>query len=143
MPATYATLAALQLIVVVGTGVLWAVIVLVPKSQLRRYSQMIRAAHFGALFLAPLFLGLGWAFERFHVPAWHQGVLPAGLGVALALAAIGAFFPRPPELDPFHYWVRGWPLVLMVVGTIVFIVSLLWTAFVLMLYAWSSGAGPL
>jgi hypothetical protein len=142
MLATYATLAALQLIVVVGTGVLWAAIVLVPKLKLQRYLQMIRATHFGALYLAPLFLGLGWAFERFHVPSWHQGVFLAGLGVAIALAGIGAFFPRPRELDPFHYWVKGWPLVLMVIGTVVFIVSLLWTAFVLMLYAWSSGAGP-
>jgi hypothetical protein len=135
MQALYFILAALHILSLVATGILWTVIDLVPNTRLRPHFRDIRAVHFGSLYLVPWFLGLAYAFEKLRVPAGHQLVFPIGLGALIFFSGIGYVFPRPEGLDPFYYWTRGWPLVLALVGLAFLIVALLWTAGVLLYYA--------
>jgi hypothetical protein len=135
MQALYFSLAALHLVAVVVTGVLWTIIDLVPGSRLRPHLRDIRAVHFGSLYLVPWFLGLAYAFERLGVPPWQQVFFPAGLGALVFLAGVAYLFPRPPGLDPFYYWTRGWALVLSLAGLACLAGALLWTAGVLVVYA--------
>jgi hypothetical protein len=107
MQTLYVVLAAVHMIAVVVTGILWIVIDLVPQSRLRRHLRDIRAVHFGSLYLVPWFLGLAWAFQRLQVPTWHQAVFPGGLAVLVLFAGIAYLLPRPSELDSFYYWIRG------------------------------------
>src|SRR5215468_10880346 len=81
MQALYFSLAALHVVAVVMTGVLWTVIDLGPGTRLRPHLRDIRAVHFGSLYLVPWFLGLAWGFERLGVPPWQQLIFPAGLGL--------------------------------------------------------------
>ena len=91
--------------------------------------------HFGSLYLVPWFLGLAYAFDKLAVPALHQIVFPAGLAALVFFAGIAYLFPRPPGLDPFYYWTRGWPMVLSLIGLACLVVALLWTAAVLVIYS--------
>ncbi len=131
----YMALAAVHLVAVAVTGILWVWVDLVPKSPLKRHFRDIRAVHFGSLYLIPMFLGLAWAFERLQVPAVHQAVFPAGLGLLVLFSSVGYLFPLPEHLNPFYYWTRGWPLVLALVGLACLVVALVWTAVVLVVYA--------
>src|ERR1700740_378970 len=112
----YYVLAAGHVVALVFTGILWTIIDLSPGSAFRPHFRDIRAVHFGSLYLVPWFLGLAWAFERLRVPPWHQVFFPAGLGLLVLFAGLGYLFPRPPGLDPFYYWTKGWALVLSMVG---------------------------
>src|SRR5271166_4753060 len=112
----YFVLVAVHLVAILVTGILWTVVDLVPGTSLRPHLRDIRAVHFGSLYLVPMFLGLGWAFERLGVPAAHQVVFPAGLGLLVTFSSLGYLFPRPPGLDPFYYWTRGPAKPLAVVG---------------------------
>ena len=133
--ALYMVLVAVHLVAVAVTGILWVWVDLVPKSPLKHHFRDIRAVHFGSLYLIPMFLGLAWAFERLQVPAAHQAVFPAGLGLLVLFSSIGYLFPLPEHLDPFYYWTRGWPLVLALIGLACLVVALGWTAVVLVVYA--------
>jgi hypothetical protein len=135
MLALYVVLAAVHIAAVAVTGMLWTVIVLVPKSALRPHLRDIRAVHFGSLYLTPWLLGLAWAFERLGVPAVHQAFFPAGLGLLILFTGVAYLFPRPEGLDPFYFWTRGWALVLSLIGLACLVIALLWTATVLVLYA--------
>jgi hypothetical protein len=139
MQELYFVLAAVHLAAVAVTGALWAVVDLVPRTGLRAHLRDIRAVHFGSLYLAPILLGMAYAFQRLRVPAIHQLVFPAGLGLLLFFASAGYVFPKPPDLDPFYYWTRGWPMVLAVIGMAALGVALCWTATVLVLYARPAG----
>ena len=135
MQRLYFVLAAVHLVAIVVTGILWAVVDLVPKTPLRPHLRDIRAVHFGSLYLVPIFLGLAYAFERLQVPWPHQVFFPIGLGLLVFFAGVAYLFPRPEGLDPFYYWTRGWALVLSMVGLACLVVCLLWTAAVLVIYA--------
>ena len=135
MQALYIILAALHIVSLVVTGILWAIIDLIPQSAMRPYFRDIRAVHFGSLYLVPWFLGLAYAFDKLHVPAWHQLVFPIELGALVFFSGVGYLFPRPAGLDPFYYWTRGWPLVLALIGLAFLVAALLWTAGVLIYYA--------
>lgn len=135
MQALYFILAAIHIVAVAVTGLLWTYIDLFPKSDLRHHYRDVRAVHFGSLWLVPWFLGLAYAFERLHVPAEHQLVFPVGLGLLVAFSSLGYLWPLPPGLDPFYYWTRGWPLVLAVIGLVCLVVAMTWTAVVLIVYA--------
>ena len=135
MLALYMVLAAVHIAAVPVTGILWVIIILVPKSGLRPHMRDIRAVHFGSLYLAPWLLGLAWAFERLGVPAFHQAFFPAGLGLLIFFTGVAYLFPRPEGLDPFYFWTRGWALVLSLIGLACLVTALLWTATVLVLYA--------
>jgi hypothetical protein len=135
MQMVYFVLAAVHIVSLVVTGVLWTLIDLVPHSRLRPHLRDIRAVHFGSLYLVPWFLGLTWAFERLRVPAYHQTAFPAGLGLLILFAGVAYLYPRPPGLDPFYYWTRGGPMVLSMIGLACLVVALLWTAAVLGWYA--------
>jgi hypothetical protein len=141
MQALYFVLVAVHIVAIVVTGVLWAVIDLVPKTGLRKNLRDVRAVHFGSLYLVPWFLGLAYAFDRLGVPSWHRAFFPAGLGLLVLFSGIGYVFPRPPDLDPFSYWTRGPALVLALVGLACLVVCLLWTAAVLVVYALAPAAG--
>lgn len=58
MQAVYFVLAAVHIVSLVVTGVLWTIIDLAPHSRLRPHLRDIRAVHFGSLYLVPWFLGL-------------------------------------------------------------------------------------
>jgi hypothetical protein len=133
--ALYFVLAAVHVVAIVVTGVLWTVIDLVPKSRLRANFRDVRAVHFGSLYLVPWFLGLSWAFERLRVPPAHQLAFPLGLGLLIFFTGIAYLFPRPEGLDPFYYWTRGWAMILSMIGLACLVVALLWTAAVLTFYA--------
>lgn len=135
MLALYVVLAAIHIAAVAVTGILWLIIILVPKTTLRPHMRDVRAVHFGSLYLTPWLLGLAWAFERLGVPAWHQVVFPASLGLLIFFTGVAYLFPRPPGLDPFYYWTRGWALVLSLIGLACLVTALGWTATVLALYA--------
>jgi hypothetical protein len=135
MQAVYFVLAAVHIVTLVVTGVLWTIIDLVPHSRLRPHLRDIRAVHFGSLYLVPWFLGLAFAFERLGVPTYHQAAFPAGLGLLIVFAGVAYLFPRPPGLDAFYYWTRGAALVLSLIGLTCLVVALLWTAAVLVCYA--------
>ncbi len=135
MQGLYFVLAAVHIVAIVVTGILWTIVDLVHGSGLRRNLRDIRAVHFGSLYLVPMFLGLAYAFDRLRVPAWHQVFFPAGLGLLVLFSGIGYVFPRPEGLDPFYYWTRGPAKVLALIGLACLIVGLLWTAGVLTVYA--------
>ncbi len=135
MQRLYFALAALHIVAIVVTGILWTIIDVVPGSSLRSHFRDIRAVHFGSLYLVPWLLALCWAFEHLGVPAWHQAFFPAGLGLLIFFTGLAYLFPRPQDLDPFYYWTRGWALVLSLIGLACLIVALLWTAGVLVYYA--------
>jgi hypothetical protein len=135
MQGLYFILAAIHIVAIVVTGILWTVHDLVPRSRLRPHFRDIRAVHFGSLYLVPWFLGLAYAFEQLRVPAWHQAFFPIGLGLLVFWAGVAYLLPRPEGLDPFYYWTRGWPMVLSLIGLACLVIALLWTAGVLVIYA--------
>ncbi|HWY87143.1 MAG TPA: hypothetical protein VNX28_10480 [Gemmataceae bacterium] len=137
MHALYFILAAFHMLAIVVTGILWTVLDLGYGSCLRPHLRDIRAVHFGSLYLVPWFLGLACAFDKLEVPAWHQVFFPAGLGLLVLFAGIAYLFPRPPGLDPFYYWTRGWPMALSLAGLFCLIVALLWTGAILVIYSLS------
>jgi hypothetical protein len=131
----YLFLAAVHILAIVVTGILWTFLILRPTPGLRREFRDIRAVHFGSLFLVPWFLGLACTFERLNVPVWHQVAFPAGLGLLVLLSGIGYVLPRDEALDPFYFWTRGWPMLLSLAGLACLIIGLCWTAGVLVVYA--------
>ena len=131
----YLVLAAIHVLSMLVTGILWTVIDLRPATRLRAHLRDIRAVHFGSLWLVPWFLGLAWAFERLQVPAWHQAFFPVGLGLLVLFSGIGWLFPRPPDLDSFYYWTRGPAMVLALIGLVCLIFCLIWTCVILIVYA--------
>jgi hypothetical protein len=135
MQALYFILAAVHIVTLVITGILWTIIDLWPTSPLKANYRDIRAVHFGSLYLVPWFLGLAYAFEALRVPAVHQIFFPAGLGLLVFFSGLGYVFPRPPGLDPFYYWTRGWALVLSMIGLACLVFCLMWTAVVLVIYS--------
>ncbi len=135
MKAFYLILAAVHLVAIPVTGILWTIIILRPQTPLKKNFRDIRAVHFGSLYLVPMILGLAWAFETLHVPAYHQVPFPAGLILLVVFAGIGYLFPRPEGLDPFYYWTRGTAMYLSLFGLACLVVGLCWTAVVLTLYA--------
>lgn len=135
MQALYFQLAAVHMVAVVVTGILWTLLDLRCASNLRPHLRDIRAVHFGSLYLVPWFLGLAYAFDKLAVPAWHQVVFPAGLGALVFFAGVAYLFPRPPGLDAFYYWTRGWAMVLSLVGLVCLVAALLWTAAILVIYS--------
>jgi hypothetical protein len=134
MQALYFIMVAVHIVALVVTGILWTIIDLSPHSNLRPHFRDIRAVHFGSLYLVPWLLGLNWAFKELHVPDWHQVFFPAGLGLLILFTGVAYLFPRPPGLDPFYYWTRGWALVLSMIGLACLVFCLLWTAGVLVYY---------
>lgn len=135
MQELYFILAAVHLVAVAVTGILWTIIDLVPHSSLKKSYRDIRAVHFGSLYLVPMFLGLAFAFWKLDVPAWHWWFFPLGLLLLVVFAGIAYLFPRPANLDPFYYWTRGPAKILSLIGLACLIVGLLWTAGVLTYYA--------
>jgi hypothetical protein len=135
MQSLYFVLAAIHIVAIVVTGILWTFLDLAPGGKLRTFLRDIRAVHFGSLYLVPWFLGLAYAFDKLNVPTLHQLAFPAGLGALLFFTGIAYLFPRPPGLDPFYYWTRGWAMVLSLIGLACLVAALLWTAAVLVLYA--------
>jgi hypothetical protein len=135
MRSIYMILAALHVVSMVVTGILWTLIDLGYGAKLKANYRDIRAVHFGSLYLVPWFLGLAYAFDTLGVPDWHQIFFPAGLGALIFFSGVAYLFPKPPGLDPFYYWTKGWPMVLSMIGLACLIVALFWTAVVLILYA--------
>lgn len=135
MGPLYFILAAVHMVAVAVTGILWTLVVLNGKSKLRPHVRDIRAVHFGSLYLVAWFLGLAYAFEKLRVPDWDQLLFPAGLGALVFFSGIGYLFPRPPGLDPFYYWTRGWALALSLIGLACLVLGIIWTAAVLVIYA--------
>jgi hypothetical protein len=133
--ALYFVLAAMHIVAVVVTGILWTIIDLLPGSALRPHFRDIRAVHFGSLYLVPWFLALAYTFDTLSVPDRHWIFFPAGLGALVLFAGVAYVFPRPPGLDPFYYWTRGWPMVLSLLGLACLVAALLWTAAILVIYA--------
>jgi hypothetical protein len=80
MRSVYLILAALHIVSMVVTGILWTLIDLGYGSRLKSEYRDIRAVHFGSLYLVPWFLGLAYAFDRLKVPDWHQIFFPRGIG---------------------------------------------------------------
>ncbi len=138
MRTAYFLLAAFHMVAVVVTGVLWTMIDVGIAPKLRPHFRDIRAVHFGSLYLVPWFFGLAYAFEQLKVPDWHQALFPVGLGALVFFAGVAYLFPRPPGLDPFYYWTRGWALVLSMIGLVCLTLALLWTAAVLAVYSLSA-----
>src|ERR1700746_1214079 len=116
MQTLYFFLAAFHIVAIVVTGILWTVLDLGYQQKLRPHLRDIRAVHFGSLYLVPWFLGLAYAFEKLRIPACHQVFFPAGLGALVFFAGVAYLFPRPPGLDSFYYWTRGWPMILSLIG---------------------------
>jgi hypothetical protein len=137
MQTLYFLLAALHIVAIVVTGILWTILDLGYGSELRPHLRDIRAVHFGSLYLVPWFLGLAYAFDKLAVPALHHVMFPAGLGALVFFAGVAYLFPRPPGLDPFYYWTRGWAMVLSMLGLACLVVALLWTGTVLVIYSLS------
>jgi hypothetical protein len=135
MQSLYFALAGVHFAAIAITGILWTIIDLVPHSSLKKNFRDIRAVHFGSMYLASMFLGLAYAFEKLHVPPWHQAFFPGGLGLLVTFSSIGYVFPLPQGLDPWYYWTRGWPMVLAIIGLGCAVVGLMWTAVVLVVYA--------
>ncbi len=131
----YIILAALHIVSMVVTGILWTLIDLKLAPSLKPHFRDIRAVHFGSLYLVPWFLGLAFAFHTLGVPDWHQIFFPAGLGLLVFFSGVAWLFPHPPGLDPFYYWTRGWPMVLSMIGLACLVVALFWTAGVLIWYS--------
>src|SRR5208337_4516378 len=97
-------LAALHIVAVVITGILWTIIDLSPRTDLKKHFRDIRAVHFGSLWLTPWLLSLNYAFQHLQVPAWHQAFFPAGLGILIGFSSVAYLFPKPEGLDQFYYW---------------------------------------
>src|SRR2546423_9890180 len=116
MQPLYIVLAAIHMVAIVVTGILWTAYDLGYQAKLRPHLRDIRAVHFGSLYLVPWFFGLAYAFERLGVPAWHQLFFPIGLGALAFFAGVAYLFPQPPGVDPFHYWPRGPALRVTLVG---------------------------
>jgi hypothetical protein len=135
MQSLYFVLAALHFLSLIVTGILWTWVDIRPTSPMKKNFRDIRAVHFGSLYLVPWFLGLAYAFDHLHVPAWHQAFFPAGLFLLIAFSSIGYVFPRPQGLDPFYYWTRGAAMWLAMIGLVCLIFCLLWTAAVLVIYS--------
>lgn len=135
MRSVYLILAALHIVSMVATGLLWTLIDLGYGASLKPHYRDIRAVHFGSLYLVPWFLGLAYAFDVLKVPDWHQIFFPAGLGALVFFSGVAYLFPRAPGLDPFYYWTRGWPMILSMFGLACLVVALFWTATVIMVYA--------
>src|SRR5947209_5906928 len=135
MQTLYFLLAALHVVAVVVTGILWTLLDLGDGSKLRPHLRDIRAVHFGSLYLVPWFLGLAYAFEKLHVPALHQLVFPCGLGALVTFSGIGYVFPLPPGVDSFYYWTKGWGLFFSMIGLACLVIALIWTAAVLVIYS--------
>jgi hypothetical protein len=135
MQRLYFILAALHMVAIVVTGLLWTAYDLGAKDRLKPHLRDIRAVHFGSLYLVPWFLGLAYAFDKLAVPPLHQIVFPAGLGALVFFSGIAYLFPRQPGLDPFYYWTKGLPMVLSMIGLACLVIALLWTAIVLVVYA--------
>lgn len=138
MRTVYFVLAAFHIVAVVVTGLLWTMLDLRIAPRLKPHFRDIRAVHFGSLYLVPWFLGLAYAFEQLKVPERHQMFFPLGLGALVFFAGLAYVFPRPPGLDPFYYWTRGWAMVLSMIGLVCLAGALLWTAAILVMY---SGSG--
>jgi hypothetical protein len=134
----YFVLAAIHLVAIVITGILWTIIDVVPNTALKPHLRDIRAVHFGSLYLVPLFLGLAYAFEKLRIPAVHQLAFPCGLGLLVFFSGLGYLLPRPPNLDPFYFWTRGRALVFSMIGLAFLIFALLWTAGVIAMYSTAS-----
>jgi hypothetical protein len=141
MQGLYFALAAIHLLAIVVTGIMWVILDVVPGSRLKESFRDVRAVHFGSLYLVPWFFGLAYAFDRLGVPPEHQAVFPLGLGALVFFSSIGYLLPRPVGLDPFYYWTKGWPLVLALIGLVCLVAALLWTAGVLTYYAWLRSGG--
>jgi len=135
MHGLYFALAAFHIVAVVVTGILWTLFDLGYQTALNPHFRDIRAVHFGSLYLVPWFFGLAYAFHALQVPAWHQAFFPLGLGALILFTGVAYLFPRPPGLDPFYYWTRGWALMLSMIGLACLAVALLWTAAVLVIYS--------
>jgi len=135
MQALYFILVAVHIVALVVTGIMWTIIDVVPGSSLKANFRDIKAVHFGSMHITAWLLGLAYAFDKLEVPAFHQAFFPAGLGLLVFFSGLGYVFPRPEGIDPWYYWTRGWPLVLAMIGLALFIVCLLWTAAVLVIYA--------
>ena len=135
MQSLYFVLTAVHMVAVVVTGILWTVYDLGYQTKLRVHLRDIRAVHFGSLYLVPWFLGLAYAFDKLAVPACHQIAFPAGLGALVFFSGLAYLFPRPQGLDPFYYWTKGWPMILSMIGLSCLVVALLWTATVLVVFA--------
>jgi hypothetical protein len=135
MQALYFSLAALHMVTMVITGILWTAYDLGAQTPLRPHLRDIRAVHFGSLYLVPWFLGLAWAFDKLQVPAVHQIVFPAGLGALVFFSGIAYVFPRQAGVDPFYYWTRGLPMILAMIGLACLVVAVIWTAAVLVIYS--------
>jgi hypothetical protein len=133
----YFLLAAVHIVAIIVTGILWTTIDLNHQSPLKKNFRDIRAVHFGSLYLVPWFLGLAYAFATLQVPTEHQVVFPAGLGLLVFFSGLGYLFPRPPGLDPFYYWTHGWAKVLSLFGLGCLVAALLWTAGILAYYGWN------
>ena len=137
MQRLYMILAGVHVLAVVATGALWTWIMLRPHSNVRRHLRDVRAVHFGSLYLVPWLLGLAYAFKMLNVPAWQQVIFPAGLGALVFFSGIGWVFPLPDHIDPFYFWTYGWGKVFSLLGLAFFVISLVWTAAVLILYGGS------
>jgi len=135
MRSIYIILAALHIVSMVATGILWTLIDLGYGAKLKPNYRDIRAVHFGSLYLVPWFLGLAYAFDVLKVPGWHQIFFPAGLGALVFFSGVAYVFPRPPGLDPFYYWTKGWAMVLSMIGLACLVFALFWTATILVVYA--------
>lgn len=135
MQALYFVLVAVHIVALVVTGALWTYIDMVPTTDLKKNFRDIRAVHFGSLHLVAWLLGLNYAFDKLRVPDIHQAFFPIGLGLLVFFSGLGYVFPRPADLDPWYYWTRGWAAVLAMIGLAGFVVCLLWTAAVLVIYA--------
>jgi hypothetical protein len=136
MQALYFVLAAFHLVAIAVTGILWTILDINPKSRLQANFRDIRAVHFGSLHLTAMLLGLAYAFDKLGVPAWHQVFFPAGLGLLVFFSGIAYCFPKPPDIDPWYYWTRGFPMVLAMIGLGCLVICIGWTVAVLVIYAW-------
>ncbi len=135
MKSLYMILAAVHLVAIAVTGMMWTTIVLRPKTPLKKNFRDIRAVHFGSLYLTPILLSLAWALETLEVPDLHWIPFPAGLGLLVFFSGITWLFPKPEDLDPFYYWTRGTPMVLSMIGLAFLVIALFWTAAVLVVYS--------
>ncbi|HXY34049.1 MAG TPA: hypothetical protein VEI07_07470 [Planctomycetaceae bacterium] len=108
MHELYFVLAALHIRSMAITGILWTLIDLKLVPSLKPHFRNIRAV----------------TSVR---STWCPGLV--------FFSGLGYVFPRPPGLDPFYYWTKGWAMVLSMMGLAVLVFALLWTAAVLVIYA--------
>jgi hypothetical protein len=132
----YCLAAAVHLLAVIVSGILWTIVDLNKESPLKHHLRDIQAVHFGCLYLFPMFLILGMIFRSMGVPWEHQVAFPAGLFLLVAFSSLGYVFPRPPGLNPFYYWTKGPAMICALIGIVCMIVGLVWTAAVLVIWSW-------